>query len=104
VNCSPFPVGKRRLDARVFDQQVGHSAIGATTRFPFGDLKVIYQIEAAFSITAAPGATTGYTSQSNTVKAALGFGDSWLGFGTKEYGNGEDRHDVRAVQEVRPTV
>jgi predicted porin len=54
---------------------------------PFPDTKVIYQIEANFAITAQPGVASSYTQQSNVVKTALGFGDSYLGVGTKDWGN-----------------
>ena len=53
---------------------------------PVMDLKFIYQIEAAFSVTSSPGATTSYTSQSNVTKAALGFGNTFIGFATKDWG------------------
>ena len=86
VNCSPFPVGNVGWMPGFSTNKSGIGYRGDHA-LPFGDLKVIYQVEAAFSITSAPGASTGYTAQSNTVKAALGFGDSWLGFGTKDYGN-----------------
>jgi hypothetical protein len=53
---------------------------------PWKDTKLIYQIEGNFSLTSSPGLSTSYTSQSNVTKAALGFGNSWLGLQTKEYG------------------
>ncbi|MBV8210175.1 MAG: porin [Burkholderiaceae bacterium] len=53
---------------------------------PWKDSKLIYQIEGNFSVSSSPGLSTSYTSQSNVTKAALGFGNTWLGVQTKEYG------------------
>jgi hypothetical protein len=39
----------------------------------------IYQIEVQPAITSAPGANTSYTAQSNTTKAGIGYGDSFVG-------------------------
>jgi predicted porin len=86
VNCSPFPVGNVGWMPAFSTNKSGIGYRGDHA-LPFEGLKVIYQVEAAFSITSSPGVTTSYTAQSNSVKAALGFGDSWLGIGSKEYGN-----------------
>ncbi len=47
---------------------------------------VIYQVEAALALTASPGLSTGYTAQGNTVKGALGSGDTFVGFASPQYG------------------
>ena len=39
----------------------------------------IYQIEVQPAITSAPGDSTSYTAQSNTTKAGIGYGDSFVG-------------------------
>ena len=46
----------------------------------------IYQIEVQPAITSAPGATTGYTAQSDVTKAAIGYGDSFVGLSGNEWG------------------
>jgi predicted porin len=46
----------------------------------------IYQIETQPSITSAPGASTSYTAQSNTVKGAIGYGDSFVGLSNNSWG------------------
>jgi hypothetical protein len=51
--------------------QIGHSS----TDF-------LFQIETQPSITAAPGLYTSYTQQSNVVKAAIGYGDNFVGIGS----------------------
>jgi predicted porin len=84
--CSPEPVGNVGWLPGLSTNKSGIGYRGDHS-LPYADLKVIYQIEAAFSITSAPGASTGYTAQSNTVKSALGFGNSYLGLGSKDWGN-----------------
>jgi predicted porin len=86
--CSPEPVGNVGWLPGLSTNKSGMGYRGSH-KLPdaFGDLSVIYQIEASFAITASPGASTSYTSQSNVIKAALGFGDSFLGFGSKKWGN-----------------
>ena len=42
----------------------------------------IFQIETQPPITASPGLYTSYTQQSNVVKAALGYGDNFIGIGS----------------------
>src|SRR6202521_5550206 len=46
----------------------------------------IYQIEVQPAITAAPGATPGYTAQSDVTKAAIGYGDSFVGLSGSDWG------------------
>jgi len=43
------------------------------------DISFIYQIETQPSITSSPGLNTSYTQQSNVVKGAIGYGDSYVG-------------------------
>src|ERR1700679_3666415 len=44
----------------------------------------IFQIETQPSLTASPGLYTSYTQQSNVVKAALGYGDNFIGIGSAD--------------------
>jgi hypothetical protein len=53
--------------------QIGHS----NTDF-------IFQIETQPAITASPGLYTSYTQQSNVVKAAIGYGDNFVGLGSAD--------------------
>jgi len=46
----------------------------------------IYQIEVQPAITSAPGEATSYTAQSNVTKAAIGYGDSFVGFSNNTWG------------------
>jgi predicted porin len=46
----------------------------------------IYQIEVQPAITSAPGASTSYTAQSNTTKAGIGYGDSFVGLSGNSWG------------------
>ncbi len=85
--CSPEPVGNVGWMPGLSTNKSGIGYRGDHALTKFGDLKVIYQVEAAFSITHAPGASTSYTQQSNVVKSSLGFGDSYLGFGSHKWGN-----------------
>ena len=84
--CTPFPVGNVGWMPALSTNKSGMGYRGDHA-LPYGDLKVIYQIEASFALTASPGASTSYTAQSNVVKSGLGFGDSYLGFGSKTYGS-----------------
>ncbi|HTB91059.1 MAG TPA: hypothetical protein VK743_24020, partial [Steroidobacteraceae bacterium] len=43
------------------------------------DVSFIYQIETQPSITSSPGLNTSYTQQSNVVKGAIGYGDTFVG-------------------------
>jgi TolA-binding protein len=53
--------------------QIGHS-----------DTDFIFQIETQPAITSSPGLYTSYTQQSNVVKAAIGYGDSFVGIGSAD--------------------
>jgi predicted porin len=46
----------------------------------------IYQIEVQPAITSAPGESTSYTAQSNVTKAAIGYGDSFVGLSNNTWG------------------
>jgi Gram-negative porin len=53
--------------------QIGHS-----------DTDFIFQIETQPAITSSPGLYTSYTQQSNVVKAAIGYGDNFVGIGSAD--------------------
>jgi predicted porin len=50
------------------------------------DIDFIYQIETQPSITSSPGLNTSYTQQSNVVKGAIGYGDTYVGVQNKTWG------------------
>jgi hypothetical protein len=50
------------------------------------DVSFIYQIETQPSITSSPGLNTSYTQQSNVVKGAIGYGDTWVGISKDDTG------------------
>jgi predicted porin len=50
------------------------------------DVDFIYQIETQPSITSSPGLNTSYTQQSNVVKGAIGYGDTYVGVQNKDWG------------------
>jgi hypothetical protein len=50
------------------------------------DIDFIYQIETQPSITSSPGLNTSYTQQSNVVKGAIGYGDTYVGVQDKTWG------------------
>ncbi len=64
------------------------SVLGYRGEHKIGDgaNKFIYQIETSLSITATPGLSTSYNAQSNSVKGAVGSGDTWVGFANHEWG------------------
>src|SRR3974390_1224023 len=82
-NCNPYPVGNVGWEPLFPPNKWGLGFRGSHT-LPWKDTAFIYQIEASFSITNAPGVTTSYTAQSNTTKSGLGFGDTFVGFQNKE--------------------
>jgi predicted porin len=53
---------------------------------PGSDVEFIYQIQTQPSITSSPGLATSYTAQSNVVKGAIGYGDSYVGLSDKNWG------------------
>lgn len=48
------------------------------------DTDFIFQIETQPAITSSPGLYTSYTQQSNVVKAAIGYGDNFVGIGSAD--------------------
>jgi predicted porin len=50
------------------------------------DVSFIYQIETQPSITSSPGLNTSYTQQSNVVKGAIGYGDTFVGVANENWG------------------
>ncbi|MFI4890106.1 MAG: porin [Steroidobacterales bacterium] len=50
------------------------------------NIDFIYQIETQPAISSAPGLNTSYTQQSNVVKGAIGYGDSFIGLSNKDWG------------------
>jgi hypothetical protein len=63
-----------------------NSVLGYHGAIPIGDSTTdfIFQIETQPSITSSPGLYTGYTQQSNVVKAAIGYGDNFVGLGAAD--------------------
>jgi predicted porin len=64
------------------------SQIGYRGDHKIGDsgVKLIYQVETALAITAAPGLRTSQYQQSNVVNGAVGLGDTFIGFQGKDWG------------------
>jgi predicted porin len=79
------PVGKVGWQA---DLSTNKSVLGyrGSHAIPGLNADFIYQIEVQPAITSAPGATTGFTAQSDVTKAALGYGDSFVGISGNEWG------------------
>ncbi len=63
------------------DLSTNKSVLGyrGSHKIPDTTVDFIYQIEVQPAITSAPGASTGYTAQSNVTKAGIGYGDSFIG-------------------------
>jgi predicted porin len=79
------PVGRVGWQA---DLSTNKSVLGyrGSHAIPGLNADFIYQIEAQPSITAAPGAATSYTQQSDVTKAGLGFGDTFVGLSGDDWG------------------
>ena len=79
------PVGKVGWQA---DLSTNKSVLGyrGSHAIPGLDAEFIYQIEVQPAITSAPGASTGYTAQSNVTKAGIGYGDSFVGVSGNDWG------------------
>jgi predicted porin len=84
--CTPYPVGNVGWQPEFSTNKSGIGYRGSHT-LPWKEFAFIYQIEANFSVTSAPGVTTSYTAQSNTTKSALGFGNTFVGFSSKDWGS-----------------
>jgi predicted porin len=70
------------------DLSSNKSVIGfrGSHKIPGTDVDFIYQIEAQPAITSAPGASTGYTAQSDVTKAGIGYGDTFVGVSHADWG------------------
>jgi len=70
------------------DLSTNKSVIGwrGSHKIPNTTVDFIYQIEVQPAITSAPGASTGYTSQSNVTKSGIGYGDSYVGVSDTTWG------------------
>jgi predicted porin len=79
------PVGRVGWEA---DLSTNKSVLGyrGAHKITGTNVDFIYQIEAQPAITSAPGASTGYTAQSNTTKAGIGYGDSFVGISNNAWG------------------
>jgi predicted porin len=79
------PVGRVGWQA---DLSTNKSVLGyrGSHAIPGLNADFIYQIEVQPAITASPGASTGYTAQSNVTKAGIGYGDSFVGISGNEWG------------------
>jgi len=79
------PVGRVGWQA---DLSTNKSVLGyrGSHTVPGGAFDFIYQIEVQPSITSAPGASTGYTAQSNITKAGIGYGNSFVGVSNNTWG------------------
>ena len=79
------PVGQVGWQA---DLSTNKSVIGwrGSHKIPNSTVDFIYQIEVQPAITSAPGATTGYNSQSNVTKSGIGYGDSFIGVSDTTWG------------------
>jgi hypothetical protein len=65
------------------------SVLGYHGAIPIGHSSTdfIFQIETQPAITSSPGLYTSYTQQSNVVKAAIGYGDNFIGLGAADPNN-----------------
>ena len=79
------PVGRVGWQA---DLSTNKSVIGyrGSHSIPDSNVNFIYQIEVQPAITSDPGASTGYTSQSNITKSGIGYGDSYIGLSETDWG------------------
>src|SRR5208283_2885198 len=79
------PVGRVGWQA---DLSTNKSVIGyrGSHGIPNSNVNFIYQIEVQPAITSDPGASTGYTSQSNITKSGIGYGDSYIGLSETDWG------------------
>jgi len=72
-------IGALSTNKSVLGYRGSHSIAGS-------DIDFIYQIETQPSITSSPGLNTSYTQQSNVVKGAIGYGDTFVGVQNKDWG------------------
>ena len=72
-------IGDLSTNKSVLGYRGSHKIDGSSVDF-------IYQIEVQPAITSAPGESTSYTAQSNVTKAAIGYGDSFVGLSNNSWG------------------
>jgi predicted porin len=72
-------IGSLSTNKSVLGYRGSHNIAGS-------DVDFIYQIETQPSITSSPGLNTSYTQQSNVVKGAIGYGDTFVGVENKGWG------------------
>jgi predicted porin len=72
-------LGDLSTNKSVLGYRGSHNIAGSNVDF-------IYQIETQPSITSSPGLNTSYTQQSNVVKGAIGYGDTYVGIQNKDWG------------------
>jgi hypothetical protein len=72
-------LGDLSTNKSVLGYRGSHNIAGSNIDF-------IYQIETQPSITSSPGLNTSYTQQSNVVKGAIGYGDTYVGVQDKTWG------------------
>jgi predicted porin len=79
------PVGRVGWQA---DLSTNKSVLGyrGSHKIPDTTVDFIYQIEVQPAITSSPGASTGYTAQSNLTKSGIGYGDSFIGVQNESWG------------------
>jgi len=70
------------------DLSTNKSVLGyrGSHKIPGSDVDFIYQIETQPAITSSPGLNTSYTQQSNVVKGAIGYGDTFVGVSDNLWG------------------
>ena len=79
INGSVGWIGDLSTNKSVLGYRGSHKIDGSSVEF-------IYQLEVQPAITSAPGESTSYTAQSNVTKAALGYGDSFVGLSNNSLG------------------
>jgi predicted porin len=83
--CNPHPIGNVGWLPEFASNRTGVGFRG-DHKLPGRDLKIVYQIEASIGLTSAPGTNNSWTKQSNVVHGALGYGTTYLGVASKDYG------------------
>jgi predicted porin len=88
VISGPAKVGPVGRVGWVADLSTNKSVLGyrGSHKIPGTDFDFVYQIETQPAITSAPGASTGYTAQSNVTKAGIGYGDTFVGVSNNRWG------------------
>ena len=86
ANAKAGPAGRVGWMPELSTNKSGFGYHGDHTVGGLGDTKVVYQIEAGFAITSAPGLNTSWTQQAGVVKGGWGYGDSYVGVQRKDLG------------------